>query len=346
VKACCFILSLPLFLLTGCGQYNLTPEVTVSFQDPVDVSETGFTLSWSINPSDYNSLSVFLATDPSFNSIVQIRTFQDNSLNTVRFDSLHGATTYYYRISIVRHPGSIFISSTCSIETPFASDAVSFSTPDSAVLKGSLCYLGSIKGKRPAILLMHEFGIFVNGWINSDLLKTLVAEGYICLIYYNRGHGSSSYFPDLTELIKDPRYLANDLRGALGFITAQSLVRPDSIALIGASMGASMAVAGNGNDSVRASVALSPGNIHINYMYPGVPLRTILYIVGENDVVNTTEGTTNYLEEARFLYDRTEDPRKLVVVKNTSAHGTHLMESSVVNSEILQWIRLYLPVEP
>jgi dienelactone hydrolase len=223
---------------------------------------------------------------------------------------------------------------------------VSFDTPDLANLKGFVYYRAMMEGKRPALLLMHEFGIFVNGWINSDMLKMLVAEGYICLVYYNRGHGSSSPLDNIQDLLDDPELLANDLRGALSFIQQRENVMADSIGLLGGSMGASMAVAGNGNEAVPTSVALSPATMHIHSMYPDIPLKSIFYLVAENDVVDTGDEIIDFPAQADQLYKLTEDPKKMLVLENSNAHGTGLLEASGVTGAILQWFQEQLPVEP
>ncbi|MCK4747920.1 MAG: alpha/beta hydrolase, partial [Bacteroidales bacterium] len=186
--------------------------------------------------------------------------------------------------------------------------------------------------------------IFVNGWSNSDMLKALVAEGYICLVYSNRGHGQSSYIEDRQELINDPKYLANDLRGAMTYLTGHELVMADSIGLMGGSMGASMAVAGNGYERVLTSVALSPANLHINYMFPGIPPRSVFYLVGENDIVNTGEEVINFPVESNALYKLTNDPRKIMILEGSIAHGTELLEQIGVKDEILLWFQTQLPV--
>lgn len=321
------------FATTGCGQFNLVPEVSVNFQDPTNVTETGFLISWSINSSEYSSLTFILAEDPSFNSIVATRSFQGTSAKATQFESLRGARTYYYRISLVMEPGSLFISDTKSIELPYQQDPVSFTTPDSFILKGSVFYLKSIKEKRPAVIMMHELGFSVNGWFNSDIMKALVSEGYVCLIYSNRGHGLSSYFEDPLELMRNPKYLANDLRGAMSYMNTIDLVQADSIALMGGSMGATMAVSGSGDDAVLTCVALSVSNNNIDYMFPGIALKSILYIAAEND-----------MKDSRDLYQLTAEPRKLMIIENSAAHGTELLDIEDVNEEILQWILQQLPI--
>jgi len=335
-----------ILLINGCGKFNLVPEISINFQDPTDLTETSFRINWSINTADYQSLTFILADDPGFEKIVSSQTFKDNNTKGTKIELLRGAATYYYRISLVKTPGSIFVSKTKSIEMPYEQETISFQTSDSVLLKGSVSYRGALTGRRPAIIFMHEFGIFVNGWINSDILKYLVTEGYICLIYWSRGHGQSSWPGDIQDLIRDPVYLANDLRGALSFLQQNELVMADSIALMGASMGATMAVSGNGDEAVRTSVALSPANMNINYMYSGATLKSILYIVGSQDIVDTGEEVIYFPAQAVELYEMTLDPRELLVIENSGAHGTELLESNGVKEAILQWILEQMPIIP
>jgi len=333
-------------LISGCSKFNLSPEVIINFQDPANVTETSFQVSWSINTTDYQSITFFLAEDPGFEKVISEQTFKDISTNSIVFNDLRGAVTYYYRISLVRAPGNFFISKTKSIEMPFVQEVVAFDTPDMAQLKGIVYYRAMMDGRRPAVLMMHEFGIFVNGWINSDILKMLVAEGYVCLIFYNRGHGNSSGLDNILDLMNKPELLTNDLKGALSFIQMNESVMADSIGLMGGSMGASMAVAGNGNEKVRTSVALSPASRLTDSMYPGVPRKSIFYLVGDQDIVDTGDGVLDFPAMASELFKRTEDPKKMLLIEKTNAHGTELLESTGVNEAILQWFKEHLPVEP
>jgi dienelactone hydrolase len=333
-----------ILLLGGCGKFNLTPEININFQDATDVSETGFTLGWSVSTSDYTALTVILSTDPSFNNIIETREFQDKLVKATTFTDLNGATTYYFRISLERGPGSLYISDTKSIELPFQQDKISFATPDSLTLVGNISYLSSLEFKRPGIIMMHEFGVFVNGWANSEMLKALVADGYVCLFFFNRGHGQSGSIDNIQVLTEDPTYLINDLLGAMTFMSAHEKVTSDSLGLMGGSMGGSMSVAGNGADQVHTSVALSPSTMHTSAMHPGIQLKSIFYLVGENDVVNTGNGTIDFPAEANALYNLTENPKKIKILENTSAHGTALLESEGVLDEIRLWFQVHLPV--
>lgn len=344
VKFKAYIFLLGIILCVGCGKLDSTPEININFQDPVEVSETGFQISWSISTSDYQSLTFFLAEDPGFSKVVRSKTFEGSGANTITFKDLHGAATYYFRISLVRAPGSIFVSRTKSIEMPFQQEFISFDTPDFANLKGSLYYRDEMDSRRPAIIMMHEYGIFVNGWINSDILKLLVAEGYVCLIFSNRGHGNSTGLDDIQELLENPELLANDLRAAILFMQQNERVMADSIGLMGGSMGASMSITGNGNEAVRTSVALSPANRHIYSMYPDIPIKSVFYLVGDQDIVDTGEEVIDFPAEAAALYNLTSDPKKMLIIENNSAHGTELLESSGVKEAILEWFQQQLPV--
>lgn len=341
-----YIVLLGIALCVGCGKFSATPEININFQDPTGVTESGFQISWSISTSDYQSLTFLLAEDPGFSRVIRSQTFEGSSTNGITFKDLRGAATYYYRISLVRAPGSIFVSKTKSIEMLFQREFISFDTPDFANLKGSVYYRGEMESQRPAIIMMHEFGVFVNGWINSDLIKLLVSEGYVCLTFSNRGHGNSTGLVNIQELLEDPSLLANDLRGALSFIQQNERVMADSIGLMGGSMGASMSVAGNGDGAVRTSVALSAASRLTDSMYPGIPIKSVFYLAGEQDIVDTGDEIIDFPAQAAELYEQTQDPRKILIIKNSKAHGTELLEATDVNETILEWFKQQMPVVP
>jgi len=104
--------------------------------------------------------------------------------------------------------------------------------------------------------------------------------------------------------------------------------------------------AGNGNEKVRTSVALSPASRLTDSMYPGVPRKSIFYLVGDQDIVDTGDGVLDFPAMASELFKRTEDPKKMLLIEKTNAHGTELLESTGVNEAILQWFKEHLPVEP
>ena len=84
--------------------------------------------------------------------------------------------------------------------------------------------------------------------------------------------------------------------------------------------------------------------MHINYIYPDIPLRSILYIVGDQDIIDTGERVIDFPAQTAQLHRITLDPTKLLIIEQSGAHGTELLESTGVNETILQWIIGQMPI--
>jgi alpha-beta hydrolase superfamily lysophospholipase len=167
-------------------------------------------------------------------------------------------------------------------------------------------------------------------------MKKLVAEGYVCLTFFNRGHGTSTPVDDLMDLINDKSLLAKDLKAAIDFMNGHELVSPGKLGLVGGSMGAIMALAGNGYEEVLTSVALSPAIDGVFVIFPGMTLSSAYYLVGELDIHDNP--AVNFPAETNALYDLTEVPKKLNIIPATSDHGSDLLSRDSLNTSIVDWI--------
>jgi alpha-beta hydrolase superfamily lysophospholipase len=196
---------------------------------------------------------------------------------------------------------------------------------------------------RPGIILMHELGVWVNPWIDSPLLKRLVSEGYVCLTYFFRGHGSSSSIDGgMMSLFDDKSLIARDLDAAISFMNDNELVTRDNLGLIGASLGGIMALAGNGYEEVKTSVSLSAPADGVYEIFPDMTLSSVFYLVGELDI--RPEVNADLPRDAQMLYNSTEAPKKLIIVEGTSDHGTALLSGEDLNISIQEWILEMLPL--
>jgi hypothetical protein len=221
--------------------------------EPTAITETGFQLNWSIiNPVGFNTIEVLLAEDEEMTKIVRFIELNDISAQNAIFDGLKGATPYFYKVSLKNQGSTVVESDMKGVVTSFEMESFSLLTEDSYSLSAKLAYLESVSGKRPGIIMMHELGVWVNPWPGSDLLKQLVADGYVCLTFFFRGHGTSTPVDDLMTLVNDKSLVAKDLQAAIEYMNAHELVS-GTLGLIGGSMGAIMALAGNGYEEVLSS---------------------------------------------------------------------------------------------
>ena len=308
---------------------------------PSDVTETGFQLNWSItNAVGFETILILVAEDKEMTKIVKYVEEDDKLVQDVILSGLDGATRYYYRISLMNQGNTVTESDINMVETSYKLESMSLVTEDDYSLSAKLAYLETVSGKRPGIIMMHEFGVWVNPWIASDLTKQLVAKGYVCLTFMFRGHGTSTPVADLMDLINDKSWLAKDLQAAIDFMKENENVS-QNLGLIGGSMGAIAALAGNGNEEVLTSVALSPTRDGVFLIYPNMTLSSVYYLVGEQDIRD--QQGADFPAEANALYDITEEPRKLNIIPGTGDHGTNLLSRDSLNISIEKWFLQYLP---
>lgn len=326
----------------GGGEFGPeTPELKVLA--PSLLSETGFQLNWSIiNPVGFNTIEVVLWEDEAMTKIVRAIELDDISAQNTTFDGLKGAKAYYYKVSLKNQGSEVIESELKRVETTFRMDSFSLLTEDSYSLTTKLAYLESVSGSRPGIIMMHEFGVWANPWVDSELLKQLVAEGYVCLTFFFRGHGTSTPVDDLMDLINNKSLLTRDLQSAIDYMNAHELVS-GTLGLMGGSMGAILALAGNGYEEVLTSVALSPTRDGVFLIHPNMTLTSVYYLVGELDVRDQEGG--DFPAETNALYDMTEEPRKLNIIPGTGDHGSSLLSRDSLNTSIRTWFIEQLPID-
>ena len=311
--------------------------MTITPESATDVTETSFKVSWSINSFDINSLSIELSLKDTFEPIEKVVEVVNTSQTSQIIDQMKGATTYHYRVKASLNDGSTVLSAGKSVTTSYKTESLTITTSDGINIAGKLKYLESQKDKRPGIIFMHELGVWVNNWQSADVVTSFIAQGYACLIIDFRGHGQSDDFPlpttpsQVEEFINE---VTKDLSASIDFMQAHEIVNEDQLALIGGSLGGIMAIAGNGYDEVKATIALSAPQIGIYSIFPDLNIKSAFFIAGELDV----NQTANFAEEAAALYEIAEEPKKLKILPGNSAHGTDLLISPGLNQEIIDWI--------
>ena len=108
--------------------------------------------------------------------------------------------------------------------------------------------------KRAAVVLCAGY-TYLKGMVMPDLAKALNAAGYVALIFDYRGFGES----EGTRWRLIPQEQVNDTRAAVTFLSDQSQVDADRIAVLGLSLGGSNAITAAAVDQrVGAVVAIEP----------------------------------------------------------------------------------------
>jgi dienelactone hydrolase len=172
--------------------------------------------------------------------------------------------------------------------------------------------------RAPALILSPQSGGDRHDF--DGIVATLRAAGYTTLAYDDRPHGKQSADAWFARL---PR----DVTGAVAFLRRRSEADPVRIGMVGASLGASLAVLAIGTSSVRtlrAAVALSPTDAPL--LHPrGTRPHDVLYVADENEI-----------GDARALARITRGARTLEI--RGGGHGIALLPEPRVRRAMLAWL--------
>lgn len=170
-------------------------------------------------------------------------------------------------------------------------------------LKGYLAYSSSIEGKRPGILIVHEW------WGQNEYMRKravmLAAEGYTALALDMYGEGRVADHPDdaakfASEVMKNFPVAKERFMAALEFLKKQPTVDPDRIAAIGYCFG---------------------GGVVLNMARQGVDLRGVASFHGSLAVVKPDKPTR--IKAAVRVYNGADDkftkPEQIEALKQEMA---------------------------
>lgn len=204
---------------------------------------------------------------------------------------------------------------------------VSLPSTDGTMLAGTLHEADARPA--PGVVLVHMLHRSRNDW--DEVANRLAAAGITALAIDLRGHGGSAGSADaLAEM-------ARDVSAAVQWLATRPNLRPDAVAVAGASLGANLAlIAAAELPAVRAVAAISP-----SLDYRGVRAGPdLMRRVGDRPV---------------WLAASTEDPLALRTLKElaaagagpreqylspAAAHGTTLLEADGnLSRALVDWLR-------
>jgi dienelactone hydrolase len=207
-------------------------------------------------------------------------------------------------------------------------------------------YFKPAKEKSPALILLHMRGSDKSSF--ASLATKLHTEGFAVISIDLRGHGDSQFpdgsRPDFKDL-QNGDYLAmlNDVRAAHDFLAGKPAVDAERVGIIGASIGANLAIMYAATDRrVRTVVALSAG-LDYKGLIPADYLEDFgtrpLYLLCARDDEYAWQSSVELEKLARLA-----DPVSLRVLAG-QAHGTDLLISQPGLEDTIcsGWLLNYLP---
>jgi pimeloyl-ACP methyl ester carboxylesterase len=204
---------------------------------------------------------------------------------------------------------------------PAAPETITITAEDGLVLYGTF-YPGAGSGSWPGLLLLHMNGRSRQDW--EPIVPALNEAGYAVLALDMRGHGQ-------TGSSKDWDRARGDLQRAWAYLSGRPDVDADRTAIIGASIGANMAlVTGALEPAVKTVVLLSPG---LNYL--GVTTDDAMVNYGSRPVLLVaSEEDQPAADSSRELHELAQGEARIEMYEN-AGHGTRMFTSRPELTDLL-----------
>jgi alpha-beta hydrolase superfamily lysophospholipase len=222
---------------------------------------------------------------------------------------------------------------------------VSFLTDDKVLIVGTY-YSSSPSNKNAsahAIILLHMLGHDRNDWNPFASTLSNNSFGYAVLSIDLRGHGESLNqngkaisFQSFTP--NDFNKMVLDVKAAKQFLVTQKGINPNDIAIVGASIGANVALNYAASDpSISGVVLLSPG---LNYKGVITSDSIRKYV---NPIYIVTAGKDPIAgNDPQTLCNEINCGNKLKVYQDSSSHGTDLFFDKSLNPPLDKLVLLWL----
>jgi pimeloyl-ACP methyl ester carboxylesterase len=224
---------------------------------------------------------------------------------------------------------------------------VTFITDDGVSIVGTYYAPSSgLKDSTPTIILLHMLGKDRSTW--NTFASALSHKGYDVLAIDLRGHGdsikqgsSTASYQSFTE--NDFNKMTLDVKAAKQFLIEQKNAKPDRMAVIGASIGANIALnyAATLDPTIKIVILLSPG---LNYR--GVAMSDTITKYKNPIYIAATEGDSESAKDSQTLCTKINCGENLKIYSGSSSHGTNMFSEALnppLQDLIMSWLSSSLP---
>ena len=221
-------------------------------------------------------------------------------------------------------------------------ERVVFTSEDGVLLVGSY-YKPRIGTSisTPSVILLHMLGMDRSTW--DKFAQKLTQNGYAVLSVDLRGHGESIKQANHTIsyqsfMPKNFKNMTLDVKAAKKYLIEGRKANPNQISIIGASIGANLALNYAASDhSIKSVILLSPG---LNYR--GISTLDAIMKYKNPIYIVTAEDDSESAKDSKILCEKITCAENLKIFENTNVHGTDLLSDKMVGSKlqniILSWL--------
>ena len=209
-----------------------------------------------------------------------------------------------------------------------APQTVTMRTEDGVTLFGSFFAPGK---PGPGVILLHMQTRSREDW--NALGSRLADSGFAALAIDLRGHGASDPPPAGAQ---DPARMQLDVKAARGWLAARADVRPGSIGIVGASIGANLAILyAAGDPSVRSLALLSAG-----LDYRGLKTEAAMGRIGKRAALLVASDGDAYAASSARKLSQVEGGTRELQMLGGSGHGTAMLtRQPELIAALVDWFR-------
>lgn len=182
----------------------------------------------------------------------------------------------------------------------------------------------------PGVILLHMLYSDRSQW--GSFPHQLAESGYGVLSVDLRGHGETGGTIDWD--LAD-----NDLEQIWNYLISRPEIDQDRTAMIGASIGANLALVGGSNEeSLITVVLLSPG---LNYA--GVETEPAMISFGDRPVLIVASQEDAYAADSSIALDKAAIGESRLILYDGAGHGTYMFQAEPdLSEQIIGWLDDYL----
>jgi pimeloyl-ACP methyl ester carboxylesterase len=180
----------------------------------------------------------------------------------------------------------------------------------------------------PGVILLHMLGSDRQAWEENGFAATLAENGFAVLAVDMRGHGATSDSNNW-ELVPQ------DLRRVWSYFTTLEAVDAQRSAVIGASIGANLAlISGAEEPAIRTAILLSPG-----LDYRGVATEDPVAAYGNRPLLIVASEEDVYAADSSRTLAGLAQGKTQLEMYNGAGHGTRMFNAQPELADlILNWL--------
>jgi len=204
-------------------------------------------------------------------------------------------------------------------------NAVTFTTADGVTLAGT--YYPAGKQGVPGVVLVHMVGGQQSDWVVlADLLQR---SGLAVLTFDLRGHGKSGGSREWGKM-------TDDVAAAYRFLTSRPEVDGTRVALVGASIGANLALNfAAGEPAIKSLVLISPG-----LDYRGVKTEAAMKAYSSRPLLLVASKADTYAAQTVDTLHNLATGKNKMQLYDNAGHGTQMLgKAAGLDDLILNWLQ-------